>query len=229
MSSTVLYGFAEKFLFDSKNIEKAALFDEQVSSDNIISLEGGNPFKVNMKCTDGRYWDFFPFKFIKGKGYSQDDIKMKLKRIVISKTVSKRLFGDSDPVGKTVLLTYVPCIVSGFVFFMRAKNKTDEELYVKELKEKVRKFNATSTDNKVPGTDIELEEDVASSSGVKINPWSFSPLAFKDFPEFFHPSCCLFHYVLNICTGGNGLWINKIQLASRLCIIDQACSRINDK
>lgn len=88
-----------------------------ITSDNaIVSLPDRQLFKEYViKYTDPGFWKVFDFRFISGKPFTDADFSSRLPRVVIANTLARELFGSEDPVGKDVLIGYVPHTVTGVV------------------------------------------------------------------------------------------------------------------
>ena len=82
----------------------------------IVSLPDRQLFKEYViKYTDPGFWKVFDFRFISGKPFTDADFSSGLPRVVIANTLARELFGSEDPIGKDVLIGYVPHTVTGVV------------------------------------------------------------------------------------------------------------------
>ena len=77
---------------------------------NNSMLEGGSICGV-----DDRYFDTMGFQIMKGKGFAERDYKGDRKVCLVNPSVVKSLFGDDDPVGKTLEISGEPFTVLGVV------------------------------------------------------------------------------------------------------------------
>jgi len=91
-------------------IEKCVRFH---FSDGILSFDN-KVFNVReLVYTDSTLFDVFSFKLLKGNPKTALDAPNK---IILSESVAKKLFGDENPVGKTILLDNKNlCMISGLV------------------------------------------------------------------------------------------------------------------
>lgn len=82
----------------------------------IVSLSDRQLFEEYViKYTDPGFWKVFDFRFISGKPFTEADFISGLPRVVITNTLARKLFGSEDPIGKEVLMGYVPYAVTGVV------------------------------------------------------------------------------------------------------------------
>ena len=58
---------------------------------------------------------FRSFRFISGKPFTEADFSSGLPCAVITNTLARKLFGSEDPIGKEVLMGYVPYTITGVV------------------------------------------------------------------------------------------------------------------
>lgn len=70
---------------------------------------------ANLKYTDSNFWKIMSFSFIEGQPYDEADFKAGLKKVVITESFSKKFFGDTNSVGKTLNIDFKPCTVVGVV------------------------------------------------------------------------------------------------------------------
>lgn len=88
-----------------------------------LRIPGGkDKFEINLSATDAAYWQMFRFTFIDGKPYTPVDFESGLRRIVLSETMARQLFGKPDVAGQGVLLNDVEYIVAGVVRDISAVN-----------------------------------------------------------------------------------------------------------
>lgn len=88
-----------------------------------LRIPGGkDKFEINLSATDAAYWQMFRFTFIDGKPYTPADFESGLRRIVLSETRARQLFGKPDVAGQGVLLNDVEYTVAGVVRDISAVN-----------------------------------------------------------------------------------------------------------
>ena len=81
-----------------------------------VSIPGQPTFSVDMKETDDVFWRVFDFSFLDGKPYDKATFDAGLPVAVITRSVSRALFGtDRDVAGREFLLNHAPYRVAGVV------------------------------------------------------------------------------------------------------------------
>ena len=97
-----------------------------------LSLPGKHIFRTyTIYYTDPGFWKVFDFRFISGKPFTEADFISGLPRVVITNTLARKLFGSEDPIGKEVLMGYVPYAVTGVVEApTRAANSAYADVWV---------------------------------------------------------------------------------------------------
>lgn len=82
----------------------------------LASIPGGKEKKDCLTLfTDDAFWHLFDFHFLDGAPYSKEEVKAGLKKVVITASVARRLYGTTQAAGKTLLISYKPYTVSGVV------------------------------------------------------------------------------------------------------------------
>lgn len=82
----------------------------------LASIPGGREKKeCLMLFTDDVFWKIFNFQFVSGAPYTAGDVQSGLKKVVITESLARRLYGTSDAAGKTLMISYKPYTVSGVV------------------------------------------------------------------------------------------------------------------
>ena len=116
MSSSWAEWSAKELFKELKSPEAVTLYSLSWET-KILSAPGykGVPSQVGFMGTDAVFWKVFDFKFISGKPYDEAMFKSAMNVVVISRTIAKRFFAGTDPVGKEVLLGCKPYKVVGVV------------------------------------------------------------------------------------------------------------------
>lgn len=70
---------------------------------------------IQRKNVDTNFWKVFPFTFIDGKPFTQEEFDSGLKTVVISQTLARRLFGTDNVTGKEITLDYQKFKICGVV------------------------------------------------------------------------------------------------------------------
>ena len=68
---------------------------------------------TNIVGTDNRYFEIKEWDLAYGRFFSETDIKNANKVVILGQTVAKQLFGDIDPLGKTIRVKGIPFTVIG--------------------------------------------------------------------------------------------------------------------
>lgn len=97
-----------------KNVE--AVTGVMPFQQKLASIPGGTTnFKCDVSYTDAAFWKVFDFSFLKGAPFIKEEFESGIKKAVISEDISRRLYGTTDVVGKTISLSYQNYIISGVV------------------------------------------------------------------------------------------------------------------
>lgn len=72
-------------------------------------------YKTPLQATDGAFWRVFRFAFLSGKPYTDEEYESGVKRVVLSESRARRLFGTVEAEGKAVVLNGVEYRVCGVV------------------------------------------------------------------------------------------------------------------
>jgi len=76
---------------------------------------GNNNWYTSYRGEGPAYLDIRRWKIASGSNFSDDDVLRAADVCVIGYTVQQQLFGDQDPVGKSIRVGNTPCIVTGTV------------------------------------------------------------------------------------------------------------------
>ncbi len=68
-----------------------------------------------IRLTDGNYWEMFRFKWLAGRPYGEEEVDAGVADAVIDSRVSRELFGEADPIGKTIVVSFREYRVTGVV------------------------------------------------------------------------------------------------------------------
>ena len=84
-----------------------------VMNDSGQLVYGNTNWATNIIGTDNRYFEIKEWDLAYGRFFSENDIKNATKVAILGQTVAKELFGDIDPLGKTVRVKGIPFTVIG--------------------------------------------------------------------------------------------------------------------
>lgn len=92
---------------------------EVIEPDELTALrtpEGNKVYSVYALSTDAYFWNVFSFAFLSGTPYTAEEVQSAITKVVISKSLAEKLFGDvTAAVGKTLSLNFVDYTVCGVV------------------------------------------------------------------------------------------------------------------
>lgn len=84
-----------------------------VVNDSGQIVYGNANWATNIVGTDNRYFEIKEWELAFGRDFSDADVKNANKVAILGQTVVKELFGDIDPLGKTIRIKGLPFIVIG--------------------------------------------------------------------------------------------------------------------
>ena len=98
-----------------KNAEAVAVIDKWDNNSELQIAGSNEPLSVTVKRVNTPFWTVFPFRFIDGKPFTEADFQSGIATAVISESLSRRLFGTTEAIGKTINLNFKPFRISGVV------------------------------------------------------------------------------------------------------------------
>lgn len=105
--ASVREDFRELFLEKYSSIEDACRYNNY---DATVTYED-KPFNGQMIVTDTSFFNIFSTQFLIGSKHSS---LVNLNDIVVTESFARKIFGDEDPIGKTLVAEYeTPLVVSG--------------------------------------------------------------------------------------------------------------------
>lgn len=97
-----------------KSIEACTAYSS-VSTALISLSDGSNRIKVDAVQTDPGFWKVFQFDFINGQGFTEGDRNDKVKAMVITASIARKLFGNTEVVGQRILYNREEVRITGVV------------------------------------------------------------------------------------------------------------------
>lgn len=76
---------------------------------------GENEYKAEAVFTDERFWKVFPFRFLSGTPFTEEEVQSGIRKVVINETLARNLYGTIEATGKTLLVSYTEYTVCGVV------------------------------------------------------------------------------------------------------------------
>ena len=80
-----------------------------------VGLSGKRAVNMNFRKTDTEFWNIFDFTFISGQPYNEADVEDGSKKVVVTKSVARKIFGEEDVAGREVMIQHVPYTICGVV------------------------------------------------------------------------------------------------------------------
>jgi putative ABC transport system permease protein len=85
-------------------------------SQKLAGIPGGiSNFKSDVLYTDASFWKIFDFKFVAGYPYTPQEFESGIKKVVITESTARKLYGKVEVVGKPILLSYEEYSIGGVV------------------------------------------------------------------------------------------------------------------
>ncbi len=84
-----------------------------VINDSGQLIYGNTNWSTSIVGTDNRYFDIKEWELAYGRFFSENDIRTANKVLILGQTVATELFGDIDPLGKTIRVKGIPFVVIG--------------------------------------------------------------------------------------------------------------------
>lgn len=84
-----------------------------VINDSGQIVYGNSNWATNIVGTDNRYFEIKEWDLAYGRFFSETDLRSANKVAILGQTVAKELFGDVDPLGKTIRIKGIPFVVIG--------------------------------------------------------------------------------------------------------------------
>ncbi|WP_321517710.1 ABC transporter permease [uncultured Bacteroides sp.] len=82
----------------------------------LANIPGGTAdIKCDVSYTDNSFWKVFEFSFLEGKPFNKEEFESGIKKIVVSESIARSLYGNIKVVGKTIRLSYVDYTICGVV------------------------------------------------------------------------------------------------------------------
>ncbi len=95
------YGFLDRYVRNLPLAEKVSILS---SAGMVTSYRNGEPIKLQLKHTDGAFWEILEFDFLEGGPFTTEDDK-NVSFVAVINEATRRKFFDSEPaVGKTIEL-----------------------------------------------------------------------------------------------------------------------------
>jgi len=116
-SGKVQYDIYKNYLSEMKSAECISAVDDTWNSDKFLVKKDNSNERITAKTRmiDGNYWKIMHFTFIAGRPFTTEEFNSGISNAVISDTFSKKIFGNVDPIGKTIEIDFREYKVTGIV------------------------------------------------------------------------------------------------------------------
>ncbi|MDR2969623.1 MAG: ABC transporter permease [Tannerellaceae bacterium] len=85
-------------------------------SDLPVSVPSKRLYKeYKIKSVDTGFWKVFDFNFLQGEAFTEADFNSGLRKVVVSDRLARDIFGRTDIIGETVVMSFKPYTVCGVV------------------------------------------------------------------------------------------------------------------
>lgn len=172
-NGAIAYEIYKNYLSDIKTPELVSLYSRRWQLSRItIPEDKKNTQSTQLKYTDANFWKIMSFNFFEGKPYTEEDFNSGLKKAVVSQSMARKLYGNQNALGKTILIEsdpftivgivkdispilkhaysdiYIPYTTqssyekSSFMILFLAKNTSDFDAIYEEVRKAERKYNS---------------------------------------------------------------------------------------
>lgn len=116
-SGALKYDFVKDKLYNLKNADVVSATHEEWSPRNYIQLGDGNgEMKVDAKFTDAAFFRIYPYEFLSGRAFSDEEFQNGIPAVVITDRLATTLFGSpAEASGKEISMNYQNFKVVGVV------------------------------------------------------------------------------------------------------------------
>lgn len=103
----------EKWFCPMKTPEAVTLYGKDVGT--VFNGRENRYENLPLTYTDAAYWRVFTFRFLRGRPFTEDEVKGKAHRVVVGRLTARLLFGTDDAVGRPLQLYRKEYTVCGVV------------------------------------------------------------------------------------------------------------------
>ncbi|MDR1098472.1 MAG: ABC transporter permease [Tannerella sp.] len=115
-SSQLSYMTVETCFLPLQEAEAVSVIYEWWGKEHYVQPEGSREqLPVSVKYVNSDFWKVFDFRFLRGAPFTEADFQSGIRSVVLSESMSKRLFGAADATGRYISLNFMPCRVCGTV------------------------------------------------------------------------------------------------------------------
>lgn len=115
-SGALNYQRAFQLYHNLKGVERESYTSQWIWMDEKdISFNNEESFTIFTRSVDHEFWNIYNFSFIDGKPFNEAEIKSGLRKIIITRSLARKLFGEEKVSGREVMLDMIPFTISGVV------------------------------------------------------------------------------------------------------------------
>ena len=114
MSGGISYETAKRFYEGIEGVEKTVYASGWPETMN-VGVRGKKTIPLSVKKTDSGFWRMFDFHFIEGKPFDAATVESGEKRVILTRSVARKIFSDEKVVGREIMMQHVPYVVQGVV------------------------------------------------------------------------------------------------------------------
>lgn len=114
-NSGVSYYFVSEYLQKLKHVEAVAAVETNNNSVRASRIGEKKAIKTTLRYVNADFWRVFTFKFLAGRGFSEEEQEAVQPVVVISESFARRVFADSAPLGEKVYFNGKEFTVIGVV------------------------------------------------------------------------------------------------------------------
>jgi putative ABC transport system permease protein len=114
-SSSLSYSFIETCFRSLQSAETVGIIHFSRDETYVQPAGSKQQLKVTVKYTDHPFWTVFPFRFVDGRPFSEEEVESGIHTVVIAESFARRLFGRTAVSGEYISLNFRPYRICGVV------------------------------------------------------------------------------------------------------------------
>lgn len=113
-SACVSYEYAQKIYSGLDGVERISYISSDFGSSD-VNVKGGEMMSAYCGGVDDEFWKIYDFTFIDGRPFDKAEYEATANKIVITRSIARRLFGEDKVAGREVYIDCMPYDVVGVV------------------------------------------------------------------------------------------------------------------
>ncbi|MDE5807066.1 MAG: ABC transporter permease, partial [Muribaculaceae bacterium] len=113
-SGSLNFHRARQLYHNLKGVEREA-YKTQRAREKDLNIKGGESFTTNVHMVDNEFWNIYDFTFIDGRPFEEADINSGVDKIILTRSLARKIFGEENVSGREILVGMEPFRVSGVV------------------------------------------------------------------------------------------------------------------